>query len=525
MNVIRLESPVVVGSGAAGLSVALGLGQAVVMSAREMGSTWWAQGGIAAAWGRDDSPEQHAADTIAAGHGIADEDAVAVLTYEAGTVIERLIGLGMQFDTDLDGELLLGSENGHRRQRVVRADGDATGAELMRSLIAAIERSNDIQRVVGRVVDLVRCGDRVSGVVTADGKDRRVYLSPAVVLATGGAGRLFARTTNPPGIAGDGIAMAARAGALLTDLEFVRFHATALLAGKDPLPLLPDALRDEGADLVDPSGRTLTGEHLTRSDLDSGPALARALHAQRERDIPVYLDARSLVGFWERFPAATAHAMSVGLDPSEHLLPVTPAAHFSVGGIKTDTYGRTSVPGLWAVGECASTGVDGAVGLESNSLLEGLVFGARAAESVRAESQSSRGEIYLPAGALDLPVVAGPAMDDLRDIMWNHVGPIRDGDGLAQARAGISSMASILSRTIEGRNALSLALMMIDAATWRTESRGSHYRSDHPSEDPEQARRTITEPAQVEWAELGPPTSEAPNSPGEDRSVASVDHE
>ncbi|MGD2042374.1 MAG: L-aspartate oxidase [Acidimicrobiia bacterium] len=501
-KVIRLDAPLVVGAGVAGLSVALGLERAYVVTAKEMGSTWWAQGGIAAAMAEDDSPQAHAADTVAVSGGLAVDEAVSALTTGGPEAISRLIGMGAEFDRDDDGALLLGREGGHHARRVVHADGDATGAEVMRALNDALTSAVTVETIEGRVVDLARSGERVVGVLTADGKRRVVYTAPAVIMATGGAGRMYARTTNPPGVTGDGIMIAARAGARLADLEFVQFHPTALNAGKDPMPLLTEALRGEGATLVDASGRRFMDRYHPMAELAPRDIVARAIFWQYDRGSGAYLDGRSIINFHERFPTVTAHAMSVGLDPAEDLLPVSPAAHYYMGGIDTDTHGRTSVPGLWAVGECSSTGVHGANRLASNSLLEGLVFGARVALDVDRSTDELPGVVEVPEEGLDLPVVPGPAIEELRQVMWDRVGLIRTGDGLWAARESIVEMERVLGRTIAGRNAAELGLLITMAALKRSESRGGHYRADYPDEDPQQAMRALVVPGAVETVKV-----------------------
>jgi len=503
-KIIRLDAPLVVGAGVAGLSVALGLDRAYVISSREMGSTWWAQGGIAAALGEGDSPHAHAADTIAVSGGLAVDEAVAALTAGGPQAVERLIRLGAEFDRDEDGDLMLGREGGHQTRRIVHADGDATGAEVMRALNEAVDASETVEVIEGRVVDLARSGDRVVGVLTAEGKRRVVYTAPAVILATGGAGRVYSRTTNPPGVTGDGIMIAARAGARLADLEFVQFHPTALHAGKDPMPLLTEALRGEGAKLVDASGRRFMDQYHPMAELAPRDIVARAIFWQYDHGSSAYLDARSIINFHERFPTVTAHALSVDLDPTEHLLPVSPAAHYYMGGIDSDTNGRTSVPGLWAVGECSSTGVHGANRLASNSLLEGLVFGARVALDVGSRADFDFQRVEVPKDGLDLPVVAGPVIEDLRRVMWDRVGLIRTGDGLWQARNSIVEMEPVLARTLAGRNAADLALLITMAALRRSESRGGHYRADYPDEDPKQAMRALVMPGHVETVDVRP---------------------
>lgn len=486
-----LDAPLIVGAGVAGLTVALGLPRAYVVSVTDMGSTWWAQGGIAAALSSDDSPELHAADTLSVSGGLAAARAVEILTGGGREAIDRLISMGAEFDRDEEGELDLGIEGGHKTRRVVHADGDATGAEVMRALTQAVSANDNITLIQKRVIDLVVSHDRVTGVVVEEGKGRSILLAPAVVLATGGAGRLFARTTNPPSVTGDGIAMAGRVGARLADLEFVQFHPTALHAGKDPMPLLTEALRGEGATLVDAHGRRFMDRVHPLAELAPRDVVARAIFWQYDKGQSVYLDARGIVNFHERFPTVTAHAMSVGLDPTTDLLPVSPAAHYYMGGIDADSNGRTSVPGLWAVGECSSTGVHGANRLASNSLLEGLVFGARVAARVATGMVEPTGRGMAPKEALDLPMVAGPALQDLRQIMWDRVGLVRTGDGLWEARKNLLEIDPVLRRTIGGRVAADLAIHIVLAALRRTESRGGHYRADYPEEDRMQSHRTL----------------------------------
>ncbi len=493
-----LDAPLIVGAGVAGLSVALGLPRAHVISAPEMGSTWWAQGGIAAAVGADDSPGDHASDTVSVSGGLAAVRAVEILTAGGAAAIERLVGLGAEFDRDDEGQLLLGQEGGHQRRRVVHADGDATGAEVMRALTAAVAASEHIDTIEKRVLDLVVSGDRVVGVVVENGKRRSVVLAPAVVVATGGAGRIFSRTTNPPGVTGDGIAMAARIGARLADLEFVQFHPTALHAGKDPMPLMTEALRGEGAILVDAHGRRFMDTIHPMAELAPRDIVARSIFWQYDKGQSVYLDARHVINFHERFPTVTAHALSVGLDPVENLLPVSPAAHYFMGGVDATASGRTSIPGLWAVGECSSTGVHGANRLASNSLLEGLVFGARVAIDVQENALAPTGQPMAPKEALDLPMVAGPALGDLRQLMWDRVGLVRTGDGLWEARNHIIDLDPVLRRTMAGRVAADLAILVVLAALRRSESRGGHYRADYPEADPMQSHRTLVDPTPVD---------------------------
>ncbi len=491
----RLDAPLIVGAGVAGLTVALGLPKAYVVTAPEMGSTWWAQGGIAAALALDDSPSQHAHDTVVVAGGLAVQTAVEILTAGGPEAIRRLTAMGAEFDRDDAGDLILGREGGHQTRRVVHADGDATGAEVMRALNAAVAASETIEMIPARVIDLVEAGGRVVGVITGDGTKREVIKAPAVILATGGAGRLFARTTNPLGVTGDGIAMAGRLGARLADLEFVQFHPTALLAGKDPLPLLTEALRGEGAVLVDAHGRRFMDQYHPMAELAPRDIVARAIFWQYDKGAGAYLDCTKISEFADRFPTVNAHAHSVDLDPTSDLLPVSPAAHYYMGGIDADFNGRTSLQGLWAVGECSSTGVHGANRLASNSLLEGLVFGARVAIDVAENTVEPGGDAEAPKEALDLPLVAGPALEEMRQLMWDRVGLVRTGSGLWEARNGLLDLESVLRRTIAGRVAVELGLMMVLAALRRSESRGGHYRADYPEPDPLQAHRTLVDPA------------------------------
>lgn len=264
------------------------------------------------------------------------------------------------------------------------------------------------------------------------------------------------------------------------------------------MPLLTEALRGEGAKLVDASGRRFMDQYHPLAELAPRDIVARAIFWQYDRGSSAYLDGRSIINFHERFPTVAAHALSVGLDPTEALLPVSPAAHYYMGGIDADTHGRTSIPGLWAVGECASTGVHGANRLPSNSLLEGLVFGARVAVDVQAASEPPEGSVEVPKDGLDLPVVAGPVIEDLRQVMWDRVGLIRTGDGLWAARNTLMEMEHVLNRTIAGRNASDLAMLITMAALKRSESRGGHYRADYPDEDPMQGMRALVVPGAVD---------------------------
>jgi L-aspartate oxidase len=504
-----LQSDVlVVGTGAAGLTAALGAAplRVTVLTKAKLGSggsSPWAQGGIAVAMGKDDTPSLHAADTMAAGAGLNDREAVDILTKEGPERVKALLALGAHFDLDPTGSLSLTREAAHSRRRILHAR-DATGAEIVRTLVDAVRRAPEV-RVIDEAfaVDLVVENGQVLGLwaIHKDGR-RFLHIAPAVVLATGGPGQLYLHTTNPVEATGDGLAMAARAGARLVDLEFVQFHPTALATGADPMPLLTEALRGEGAVLVDEAGLRFMQDEHPDAELAPRDVVARAIWRRLMAGSHVYLDAREAVGedFPERFPTVFGLCQEHGLDPRTELIPVAPAAHYHMGGIAVDERGRTSLPGLWACGEVAATGVHGANRLASNSLLEALVFGARVAEDLLdglPASRHPRGFGRWMAG-VSRTVLEAPGDRELiaavRRVMWEKVGVARDEAGLKAAVAELARLAAAHPQAAgEARNLLGVARLVAAAALARTESRGGHYRADFPHPDPTWKRRlTLT---------------------------------
>ena len=474
----RAESStiLIVGAGLAGLFLALKLSprRVVVLSQAPLGqasSSAWAQGGLAAALAPGDNPALHAHDTVAAGAGLVDPVIARLIADEGPARVMDLIALGVQFDRTPDGKLAQSLEAAHSRPRVVRVSGDLAGKAIMEALILAARAATHIEIVESaRALALLQDSDAsVRGALCSSPGGEIVIEACETVLATGGVGGLYAITTNPPEAMGQGLAMAARAGALIADPEFVQFHPTAIDIGRDPAPLATEALRGEGAHIVNAKGEAFV------ADLAPRDVVARAIHIERMAGRGAFLDARAAVGakFPSHFPTVFAACMSAGLDPRTAPIPIAPAAHYHMGGIATDAWGRTSLKGLWAVGECASTGAHGANRLASNSLLEAVVFAHRMAERLRDNPAPAPRSAAPAAPAPPLPE---GARTELRALMQAHAGVVREAPGLNIALDRIDGLCDAHGPA----NALIAARLILAAAFSRTESRGAHFRSDHP---------------------------------------------
>jgi L-aspartate oxidase len=483
---VDFDGPVILGAGLAGLSAALAAGKALVLSPTPLAtgcSSAWAQGGMAAALSGEDSPALHAADTLAAGAGLCDPEAVALLTQEGPQAVRDLAALGAPFDRKPPlegkngGDFVLSLEAAHSRARVARVGGDGAGAAIMAAVIASVRATSTIEvRENARARRLLQdATGRVVGVLAEIDGALVEIRSPAVVLATGGIGGLYAITTTPAQVRGEGLGLAALAGATIADPEFVQFHPTAIDIGRDPAPLATEALRGEGAILRNVDGTAFMAGYHPARELAPRDVVARAIHAERESGRGAFLDAVAAVGghFPQEFPAVFEACRSGGLDPRREMIPVTPAVHYHMGGVATDLEGRTSLAGLYAAGECASTGVQGANRLASNSLLEAAVFGARAGRAAMAEGAMGGEPVSLEA----LPDLPDAALQTLREAMSRDAGVIRDEPGLTR----LLEQVNALERPCGPCPTLVAARLIVEAALARQESRGGHYRRDFPA--------------------------------------------
>ena len=504
-NIIDAGDVLVVGAGLAGLYTALKLSHRPVTLIASAGthkgsSSFWAQGGIAAAIGADDSPDLHTEDTIRAGDGLVDETIAALLAHNAADRLQDLVDFGVPFNKNLNGGLALGREAAHQRNRIAGVSGDRAGREIMKCLGQLAESSPSINLLNGfSAYELAIEDGRVVGVFADTGKHpfgTTLIKTRAVILACGGSGYLYATTTNPQFANGAALAMAARAGASIADPEFVQFHPTAIHGMGDPAPLATEALRGVGARLINARGEAFMSAYHDDAEMAPRDIVARAVFDEIQKTGSVGLDLRGQIAetLDEKFPTVADYCKKGGFDPRVSPIPVAPAAHYHMGGIKVDQNGRTSLPGLWACGECASTGAHGANRLASNSLLEALVFGARIAEHIdftvpiRAAS-SPQPPMLAPSTTIQQVM---PAMQKLRDCMARHVGVVRTREGLEEAFMQLFRLERIASDTPDLSNMVVTALMITAAAYEREESRGSHFRSDYPNKHAIAERSTMT---------------------------------
>jgi L-aspartate oxidase len=487
--------PVVIGGGLAGLMTALYLAPrpVVVLSALPLGteaSSVWAQGGVAASVGPGDDPGQHLADTLKAGDGLCDPVAARKILDAAPDAIAKLVAIGACFDRDAAGVLQLGLEAAHGRRRIVHAAGDSTGREIMRAVTAAVRACPNITVLDGvEARRLLTKDGRITGVLAVQGEMPFVLATGQAVMATGGIGGLFSRSTNPAGCFGQGLAMAAEAGAALADLEFVQFHPTVLDMPGTPAGLVSEAVRGEGAKLVDETGRRFMAD-VPGGELAPRDVVARAIWAELAAGHQTYLDARGIVpgGFASHFPGVAALCHAQGIDPDREPIPVRPAQHYHMGGIAVDIAGRSSVEGLWACGEVARTGLHGANRLASNSLLEAVVCARAVAESIAGTAAGSITNARAVASA-HVALPAAPDPSAVRHIVTNAAGVLRDRQGLL---AGLRALLPLALGNGPASGPALTGLMIVTAALERRESRGAHCRTDWPTHDASAKSRSFT---------------------------------
>lgn len=514
----------VIGAGIAGLSAAVRLadaGTVLVVTKEELAesNTAYAQGGIAVAMGGDEDVSEHLEDTLAAGDGLVDREAAEVLVKQGPERVEELLRWGTSFDRHPAGGLMLTREGAHSRSRILHANGDATGKEIAVSLLRHVR---EIAKTTGRIelmewttsVDLLVEDGRVFGATLLDGEGGlHVVEAGSVLLASGGAGQVYSDTTNPAVATGDGIAMAYRVGATVCDMEFYQFHPTAFSQPGAPRFLMSEALRGEGAYLLNAKGERFMERYHPLLELAPRDVVARAI-TREGMEGPVYLDMRQVVAGPEtvdlkaRFPGISRFLLRYGLELGRDLIPVRPAAHYLMGGVKSDVQGRTNLTGLYAAGETACTGVHGANRLASNSLLEGLVFGALAAETMIAEMDSDRAVREIPLEFEDRGVTSEAATErwitELRDLMWKYAGLLRDRAGLERAERGLEALRNSVPRglnrrAVEARNLLVVAELIVTSAMGREESRGAHFRNDFPQRSA-RAKHSTMQNGRLEFA-------------------------
>ncbi len=493
----------IIGAGLAGLYAALTLAPrpVTVLSPKPLGygaSSAWAQGGVAAAMDKNDTPEAHAMDTVNAGDGIVDADIAAFVTQAAKEHVLELADVGTPFDRTPSGDFVMSKEAAHGFARVVRVKGDQAGAAIMKTLIAEVQNTPSITVIEGAsALDLIVKDNEMQGVVVSENNHAPyVIQAKTYLLAAGGAGSLYLKTTNPPSVRGLALGMAGRAGALIADAEFVQFHPTAMDVGIDPNPLATEALRGEGAILVNKHGERYMLDVHKDAELAPRDIVARAnFHQHQAGNVPM-LDTREAIGaqIKDEFISVYRYCEQAGIDPIKEMIPIVPAAHYHMGGVATDKTGRSSVEGLWVSGEAASTGLHGANRLASNGLLEALVYAATCAGGMMQTIDAGLGQSFvsdLVMPDLGYEGVNDAAVMELRQIMSDKVGVIRNGDDMAQALRDLRDLdARFGAVSTNFDNMLAAATLITAAAYNRYESRGGHYRTDFPEKDENLRHRT-----------------------------------